>query len=175
MESREARINRKELNKRRTDNDDEEDKGMVILVLKDSRSKVALARVVPKEGRNQNAVERLQKDIAKLGYKKLILKCDKEVAIIALKEAVKHEILEESPEYDSMGNGKVYKQIQEVEGQIGATKLNLEANVGGLLWRGNPRGNPFPVAGFPIGGLGALGWVRVFGWRVARHTRQVSP
>ena len=64
MESREARIKRKELNKRRAENDDEEDKGMPILSLKASRSKVALARVMPKKGRDQYAIGRLQKEIA---------------------------------------------------------------------------------------------------------------
>ena len=91
MESREARLRRKEINKRRAQNEEEEDKGMPILVLKDSRTKVALARVVPKKGRDQYAIERLQKDIANLGYKKLILKSDNEVAIVALKQAVKRE------------------------------------------------------------------------------------
>jgi hypothetical protein len=106
---------------------------MPMLVIKDSRTKVALARVVPKKGRDQYAIERLQKDISNLGYKKMILKSDNEPAIIALKEAVKRErdqdiILEESPEYDSMGNGEIERQIQEVQGQIRAIKLNLEAN-----------------------------------------------
>ena len=127
MESREARLRRKEINKSRAESEEEEDKGMPILVLKDSRTKVALARVVPKKGRDQYAIERLQKDIANLGYKKLILKSDNEVAIVALKQAVKRErdqdiILEESPEYDSMGNGEVERQIQEVQGQIRAAK-----------------------------------------------------
>ena len=48
MESREARLRRKEINKRRAESEEEEVKGMPILVLKDSRTKVALARVVPK-------------------------------------------------------------------------------------------------------------------------------
>ena len=61
------------------------------------------------------------------------MKSDNEVAIIALKQAVKRErdqdiILEESPEYDSMGNGEVERQTQEVQGQIRAIKLNLEAH-----------------------------------------------
>ena len=91
MESREARLRRKEINKRRGNNEDEEEKGMPILVLKDSRTKVALSRVVPHKGRDQYAIERLQQDIANLGYKKLILKSDNEIAIIALKQAVKRE------------------------------------------------------------------------------------
>ena len=50
-----------------------------------------------------------------------------------LKEVVRRErdqdiILEESPGFDSMGNGEVERQIQEVQGQIRATKVNLEAN-----------------------------------------------
>ena len=91
MESREARIKRKEFNRRRIEPEGEEDKGMPMLVLKDSRTKVTLARVVPKKGRDQYAIERLQKDIANLGYKKMILKSDNEPAIVALKEAVKRE------------------------------------------------------------------------------------
>ena len=119
--------------KRRTDYEEEEDKGMPVLVLKDFRSKMALARVVPKEGRDQYAIARLYKYVADLGYKKLLLKSDKEVAIIALKEAVRRErnqdiTLEESPEYDSMGNGEDETQIQDIQVQIRAIKLNLEAN-----------------------------------------------
>ena len=92
---------------------------MLMLVLKDSRSEVALSRVVPKKGKDTYAIERLQKYIANLGYKKLILKSDNEVAIVALKEAVKRErdqdiVLEESPAYDFMGNGEVEKQTQEI-------------------------------------------------------------
>ena len=68
-----------------------------------------------------------------LGYKQMILKSDNEASIIALKEPIKRGrdqdiILEESPEYDSMGNGEVERQIQEVQGQIRTIKLNLEAN-----------------------------------------------
>ena len=50
MESREARVKRKELNKRRAENEDEEDEGILILVLKDSRSKVALAKITKVPG-----------------------------------------------------------------------------------------------------------------------------
>ena len=134
MESREQRLRRKELNKnRRQNNEDEEEKGMPILVLKDSRSKVALARVLPRKGKDPYAIQRLQTDIANLGYKKLILKSDDEKAIIAFKEAVKRErdqdiILEKSPDYDHQANGEVGKQIQEIQGQIRTVKLNLEAN-----------------------------------------------
>ena len=41
------------------------------------------------EGKDPYAIERLQQDIANLGYKKLILKRDNEVAIVALTEAVR--------------------------------------------------------------------------------------
>lgn len=133
MESRESRLRGKEINRRRMDNDDEEDNGMPILVLKDSRSKVALARVVPKKGKDQYAIERFQKDLANSGHKKLIFKSNNEVAFIALKEAVRRErdqdiILEASLEYDPMGNAEVERQIQEIQWQLRAIKLNLEAN-----------------------------------------------
>ena len=63
-----------ENNKRHSEHEEEEDKGMRMLVSKNSRTKVALARVVPKKGRDQYAIERLLKDIANLGCKKLISK-----------------------------------------------------------------------------------------------------
>ena len=106
---------------------------MPILAIKDRKTGMMQSRVVPAKGNDKYAIKRLVKDIELLGYKKIILKSDNEVAIMALKQAVKRErdqdiILEESPEYDSMGNGEVERQIQEVQGQIRTVKLNLEAN-----------------------------------------------
>ena len=59
--------------------------------MKDSRSQVAFSRVVPKKGKDPYAIRRLQTEIAKLGYNKLILQSDNEAAIVALKEAVKRD------------------------------------------------------------------------------------
>ena len=182
MESREARLRRKELNRRRGGNENEEDKGMPILVLKDSRTKVALSRVVPHKGRDQYAIERLQQDIANLGYKKLILKSDNEIAIIALKQAVKRErdqdiILEESPEYDSMGNGEVERSIQEVQGQIRTIKLNLEANYNTKIKEDHPA-IPWLVAHagsiitrYKIGEDGKTAYQR---WKGRRYARAIA-
>jgi hypothetical protein len=113
-ESWESRLKRKEKERTKAsqsqEEEEEESKGMPILVFKDSSTKLTQARVVRKKGRDKYAIERLQKDVANLGYKKLILKSNNEAPRVALKQAVKRErdediILEESCEYDSMGNG----------------------------------------------------------------------
>ena len=64
MESKESRVRRKEeerRNKRQEGQEEEESRGMPILVLKVSRTKVAVARVVPRKGRDKYAIESLQK------------------------------------------------------------------------------------------------------------------
>ena len=73
-----------------------EEKGMPILVVKDSRdvdcgTGMIFARVVPRKGAHQYAIKRLAGDIEMLGHSELVLKSDGEPAITALKEAVKRE------------------------------------------------------------------------------------
>ena len=70
-----------------------------------------------------------------LGYKRVILKSDQEPAILSLKERVKMEsgveiIMEESPGYDSKGNGEVERAIQMVQGQFRTMKDGLESRYG---------------------------------------------
>ena len=54
----------------------EEEQGMPILVMKDRRSKVLWARVVPAKGINAHAVKQLGKQIEMLGYKRILFKSD---------------------------------------------------------------------------------------------------
>ena len=108
-----------------------EERGMPILVMKDRKTRVVRARVVPQKGRNAYAIKILAGMIVSLGYKKILLKSDQEPAVLALKEAVKNElgievIDEESPEYDSQANGEVERAIQMVQGQFRAMKDSLE-------------------------------------------------
>ena len=109
----------------------EEERGMPILVTKDAASKkgtgMVSARVLPAKGVNRYAVSNLASEIAKLGHNEMVLKSDGEPAIIALKQAVKMErseriVLEESPVKESRSNGVIENAIQQVQGQIRATK-----------------------------------------------------
>jgi hypothetical protein len=66
----------------------EEEKGMPILIAKDSRAKMIMAKVVQCKGVVPYAVDVMKKMIEQLGYKKVIMRSDNEPAILALKEAV---------------------------------------------------------------------------------------
>ena len=46
---------------------DEAEKGMPILVIKDSETNIKLARVVPKKGVDPYAVDRIKRDLDQLG------------------------------------------------------------------------------------------------------------
>ena len=112
-----------------------EEKGMPILVMKDRRTKIIRARVVPQKGKHWYAIKVLSGMLDSLGYKKAIFKSDQEPAILSLKEAVKNEsgvtlITEESPEYDSQANGEIEVAIQMVQGQFRAMKDGLESRYG---------------------------------------------
>ena len=108
---------------------------MPIMVVKDRRTKVIRARVVPRKGKHWYGIKVLSGILDSLGHKKIMFKSDQEPAIMGLKEAVKNEsgldiVAEESPEYDSQANGEVERAIQMVQGQFRAMKDGLEARYG---------------------------------------------
>jgi hypothetical protein len=113
----------------------EEEKGMPTLVMKDSRTKIIFAQVVPEKGRNPYAILRARKDLDSLGYKRVILKSDNENPIKALKETIKNEsavevIMEESPVGDHAGNGEIESAIKQVQGQFRPMKDALDTRYG---------------------------------------------
>ena len=57
--------------------------------MKDSNSKAVFTDVVPQKGANAYAIKRMVQNPEILGYGRLILKNDQELAIIALKKAVR--------------------------------------------------------------------------------------
>ena len=80
-----------------------EERGMPIMVIKDRRTRIIRARVVPQKGNHRYSIKVLSGVVESLGHSTVILKSDQEPAIMALKEAVKSEVranvvLEESPE-----------------------------------------------------------------------------
>ena len=119
-----------------TDNQKEgEEKGMPIIVLKDRKTRVIRARLVPRKGVNGYAVKVVSGILESLGHSKIILKSDQEPSILALKDAVRSEnradiVMEESPEYESRSNGEVERAIQTVQGQIRTMKDRLESRYG---------------------------------------------
>ncbi len=75
---------------------------MPIIVEKDNKTKMIIARVVPSKELDSHAVETVKKMVERLGYKQIIMKSDNEPAILALKEAVRREsdveiVMEEVP------------------------------------------------------------------------------
>ena len=69
----------------------EEEKGLPIVVLKDERTKMITAKVVPSKRVGAYAVYSLRNAQEQLGRRRIILRSDSEASILALKEAVRRE------------------------------------------------------------------------------------
>ncbi len=116
-------------------NDDEKDSEagyMPIVVMVDRNTGKLNANVVPSEGVNPYAVKRVAQNIRLLGYSKLVLKCDQEPAMVALRDAVKREletvvVPEESPVGESQSNGEVEGAIKLIKAQIRTMRLALQS------------------------------------------------
>ena len=105
--------------------------GMPILAIKDRKTGIIQARVVPSKGNDKYAKKRLKKDIELLGYKKIVMKSDNESSILSLKQAVKDNtnveiIPEESPVGDHQANGEVENAIKRIAGQFRTLKESTE-------------------------------------------------
>ena len=79
-------------------------------------------------------IEKIQEDIARLGYQDVILKGDGEPALVQVLENVKHarearSIIQHSPAYDPQANGAAEKAVQDYLGQVRAMKIGLEARL----------------------------------------------
>lgn len=70
-----------------------DESGMPILVVKDRKTRIIRARVVPNKGRHWYAIKMLVGIINNLGHKRIIFKSDQEPSIMALKDAVRNEIV----------------------------------------------------------------------------------
>ncbi len=64
----------------------EEEKGMPIIVVKDNKTKIVMAKAVPSKGVQEYAVEVAWKFVELLGYNRVILKSDSEPATLALRD-----------------------------------------------------------------------------------------
>ena len=105
------------------DGEDDEAKGMPILVAKDSRSKMLFSRVVPRKGLDEYAVGALKMIIEQLGYKKAVMKSDNEPAILLLKDLVRKEtdvevVMEEARVGDHQANRAAENAVKNIQGQF---------------------------------------------------------
>ena len=115
--------------------EDEAEKGMPILVTKDSRTKMVYSRVVPKKGLDDYAVGALKRITEELGYKKVVMKSDNEPSILQLKDLVRKEtdvelVMEEVPVGDHASNGSVENAVKNIQGQFRVLKDALESRLG---------------------------------------------
>ena len=109
------------------EHEEDEEKGMPIIVGRCRRTKWVFAEVVPHKGMDPYAVKRVTQSLKLLGYPKLDLKTDQEPAILKLKEAVGRElrsdhgitvIVEESPVGEHKSNGEIDNSVKRIEGMV---------------------------------------------------------
>ena len=85
---------------------------MPIVVMRDRKTNMTFSNVVPSKGRNAYAIKRVTQDRHILGYGKIIMKDDQEVALKDLRNGVNSEssctiIPEEAPVKESKSNGEL--------------------------------------------------------------------
>ena len=104
--------------------EEESDGYMPILVMHDRESGKINANIVPTKEVNPYSVKKVAQNICLLGYTKIILKCDEEPGIVALRTAVKAElsehhkievIPEDVPVGESQANGEVENAVRMVK------------------------------------------------------------
>ncbi len=114
------------------------EKGVPILVAKDSRAKMVYSRVAPQKGLGDYTVGSLKKIAKQLGYKKVVIKSDNEPAIFSLKDLARKEtdvevVMEEVPVGDRAANGVAEKAVKNAQGQFRVLKDALEARLGARI------------------------------------------
>ena len=106
-----------------------------VQIARDVDTKMLFAHIVPRKGLvAEHGVAQLLKDIDRLGYKKLCLKCDGEPALLAIQEQVKkirsdETLTENSPAGDSRANGIAERAVQSVAEQIRVVRSHLESRI----------------------------------------------
>ena len=87
--------------------------------------------------------EEMVKDIAKLGYREVILKSDGEPALKSVQEEVRRRreestILENSPPRDSKANGAAERAVQSVGEQVRVLRSALQRRIGAVFKTNHP-------------------------------------
>ena len=103
-------------------------------------SKSLFAHVLPGKGLEHDwPAQQLLENLRSLAYKRIVLRCDQEPAIMALVERVRQWcddidiITETAPTADKNANGAAERAVQAAEGQARTLKLELERRIGGRI------------------------------------------
>ena len=110
-----------------------EEKGTLMVVVKDSRSKAIRAHALKNKGiKSTYATRRVCADLEEWGHNKVILKSDGEPAIRALKKKIKARrtstitLMEVTPRGDPRANGEAESAVREIKGVARSIKTGLE-------------------------------------------------
>jgi hypothetical protein len=114
-----------------------DDETVAVQIAKDRRTRMLFAHVVPRKGfSHEHGASEMIRDIEKLGYGDIILKCDGEPALKTIQEAVRvrrsggNTILENSPVGDSRSNGAAERAVQSISEQVRVVRRGLEQRLG---------------------------------------------
>lgn len=127
--------------------------GLPFVVLRDRKSKAIFAHLLPHKGVAYSSFpERaLLRNLAFLGYKRLVLKSDQESSLKALREAVANgypaEVTcEDAPKGDAHGqsNGEAERAVQTIQGMVRTLVSHIEEKTG------QPLGNTSPVIAWAV-------------------------
>ena len=108
--------------------------GAPILVAYDSHTKLISADYVSEKGVNMWSVRRMKSFVERLGHKKIIIRSDQELAIIALRKEFERSthveiVHEESMAYDSQSNGVIEASRSGVREQFRTLRDSLETRL----------------------------------------------
>jgi hypothetical protein len=110
---------------------------IAVQIAKDRRTRMLFAHVVPRKGfAHEHGAAEMIRDIEKLGYSDVILKCDGEAALKSIQEVVRNRrekgktVLENSPVGDSRANGAAERAVQSVSEQVRVIRRGLEQRLG---------------------------------------------
>ena len=122
----------------------DDDETLAIQVARDRRTQMLFAHVVPRKGMvSEHGAVAMVKDIEKLGYKEVILKCDGEPAMKSVQEEVKRRrsdttILENSVPGDSKSNGAAERAVKALGEQVRVLRGGLQSRLDLVIRSSHP-------------------------------------
>jgi hypothetical protein len=124
--------------------DDANEETLIVHVARDLETKYLFAHAVPRKGpSHMHGASELVKDIAKLGYKEIVLKADSDPDMKSLQEEVRTRrgektILEHSPVGESQSNGVAERSVQAGGEHVQVLRCDLHNRLGVIHGARNP-------------------------------------
>ena len=122
----------------------EDEETLAVQVARDRRTQMTFANVVPRKGMiHEHGAKSMMEDIAKLGYKEIILKCDGEPALKNVQAEVQRRrsaqiIVENSVPGDSKTNGAAERAVKAVGEQVRVLRAGLQARLDMIVRTSHP-------------------------------------